>query len=77
MRGGLAEDLPDGAADFSLVFGEVDALEDHVFAIAHVVVFVFVAHIAAVGLAVVQRRTAILRVVLQLLVDHFLKSARP
>jgi len=66
--------LPNGAANLCLVLGEIDVLENHVFAIAHEVFIIFVAKITAVGLPIVKGRTTIFSVVFQFLVDHLLVS---
>ena len=70
LRRGRETDIPDSAANLGLVLREVDVLEDHVLAVAHVVLVILVAEVTAVGLAVIESRTSVLSVVLELLVDH-------
>ena len=66
----MLDDLPDGAANLRLVLREVNVLEDHVLAVAHIVIIVLVAEITPVALTIVKSRATVLSVVLKFLVDH-------
>ena len=66
----MLDDLPDGAANLRLVLREVNVLEDHVLAVADIVIIVLVAEITPVALTIVKSRATVLSVVLKFLVDH-------
>jgi len=62
--------LPHGAGDLGLAFHEVDLCEDLFFAEATEFVIFIIAHLAALALSIIKRRTAVLCKVVFSFVNH-------